>query len=741
LYLSRPWVIAAQEQDTVEDLVRELNISRPAAAVLANRGITTAVAAERFMNPDLIDLANPFLLPDIEKGVERISLAIDRKEKILVYGDRDADGVTSICVMVNTLRSLGAEPFWFIPSNEGYGLHREIIDRYAAQDIKLMITVDCGISGFDETTYANTKGIDVVITDHHEPQPAGLPPALAVIDPKRKDSQYPYTEIAGCVVAFKVAEALMLTYGKYYNEEMVVLDLETTGLEFDKAEICEFGAVKIRNGVIIDKFSSFARPEMNIPKEITGINGITDEMVAAAPPVQEVLKQFLDFIGARRLIMHNAEFDLSFLKYYAKKYLDVEVKNHFLDTYLLAKTYFTAESYALPSLVKTLKLGMTKFHRAFDDVLATHALYLKIEQAADLRMKFFTETHLDVLTLGTIADIMPLTGENRIIVKEGLKQLSVSRKAGVQALVERCSSSNRANALTSKFVSWSVTPVLNAAGRRGKADVAAELLLSVEPYKAQKLVDEIVKLNSERRELQAENMEKFLPLLMEQCDVDNDRIFVVVASGVEHGVTGIIASQISRQHNRPVILLIIEDGEAMGAARSIEGFDIVAALDKVSDILIKYGGHAQAAGLTISVDKIEEFRARIKEIGAELITAELMLSTVKIDAEVNSSEVGVQLIEEMYEMEPFGAGNPYPIFCLTKMKMLECNKLGDNHIKLKLGKNGGPQLTAVGWGLGRLVEELEGFPVVDIAFNLELNSWKEKKTVQLVIVDVKPSEL
>lgn len=248
MYISRPWVVSGQAQDTVESLVRELNISRPAAAVLANRGITTSVEAARFMHPDLIDLANPFLLPDIEKGVERIRRAIDRKEKILVYGDRDADGVTSICVMVNTLKSLGAEPLWFIPSDEGYGLHRAIIDRYAAQDVKLMITVDCGISGFDETTYANTKGMDVVITDHHEPQPPGLPGALAVIDPKRKDSLYPYTEIAGCVVAFKVAEALMLTYGKYYNEEMVVLDLETTGLEPDSAEICEFGAVRSETG-------------------------------------------------------------------------------------------------------------------------------------------------------------------------------------------------------------------------------------------------------------------------------------------------------------------------------------------------------------------------------------------------------------------------------------------------------------------------------------------------------------
>lgn len=743
LSMSRPWVVSRQDQNQVEVLSRELHVSRAAAAVLVNRGITTPAEAEKFMNPDLIDLANPFLLPDMEKAVARIRKAVDNGEKILVYGDRDADGVTSICVMINTLKSLGASPLWFIPSDEGYGLHKEIIDRYAAQGVKLMITVDCGISAFDETAYAGTKGIDVVITDHHEPLPSGLPAALAVVDPKRADSKYPYTDIAGCVVSFKTAEALMMTFGRRYNEEMIVMDLETTGLDPQAAEICEFGALKVRNGLVVGRFSSLARPRLPIPAEASDVSGITDEMLASAPPLERVLPEFMEFIGGRTLVMHNADFDLSFLKCAARKHLGAEVSNPVIDTLKLARQHFQSDSYALPALVRNMRLGMTKFHRALGDAEAALAVYQKLEQLSDIRMKYFRETNLDVLTLGTIADIMPLTGENRIIVRQGLKQIQQSRKPGVQALVERTMSSNRSagNGLTSKFISWSVTPVLNAAGRRGKADVAAELLLSSDPYKAEAYVDQIMKLNSERKELQAENMEKFIPLLHEQNDVSSDKLFVVTASGVEHGVTGIIASQIARQYNRPVLLLIIEDGEAMGAARSIEGFDIVEALDKVNDILIKYGGHAQAAGLTLTTAKVEEFRRRIKEIAAAAITPELLLSTVKIDAELTPQDVGPELVGELHELEPFGAGNPHPVFCLAKMRVLECAKLGDNHLKMRLAKNGSQQLTAVGWGMSRFVEELEGFPLVDVAFNVELNTWKEKKTLQLVIVDVKPSEL
>lgn len=737
---SKTWTISEPDQDTVEILARELHLSHPSAKVLVNRGMKSVDEARRFLSPELSELANPFLLPDIDKAVERIRRAVDKKEKILVYGDRDTDGVTSICVMVQTLRSLGSDPLWYIPSDEGYGLHKEIVDKYVAQGVTLMITVDCGISAMEETDYAVSKGIEVVITDHHEPPATGIPRATAIVDPKREDSKYPYKEIAGCLVAFKVAEALMASFGKYYNEEMIVLDFETSGLKVGEAEICEAGAVKIKNGLVLETFHSLAKPERGIPAEVSAIHGITNAMVADAPSVGEMLKKLIAFIGDKRLIIHNAPFDLSFLRFYTKKYLGIDIDNPCIDTLDLSRKLFVFDSYALPALVKSMKIKHENFHRALDDAFAAYQVFLRIEQFSDLRMKFFIESHLDVLTLGTIADIMPLSGENRVIVKHGLKALPQTRKVGVQALIERCQG-NRTNGMTGKFVSWSVTPVLNAAGRRGRADLAAELLLSDDPYRAHELMDSILKLNSERKELQAENMEKFLPLLLEQNDIEKDSIFVVTATGLEHGVTGIIASQITRQYNRPVILLIIEGDEAMGAARSISGFDIVSAMEKTSDILVKYGGHAQAAGLTIRKENIEEFRSRIKEIAARLITPELLMPEIKIDAELSGADATMELAEELYSMEPFGAGNPFPVFALTKMRVLEMGRLGDNHLKMRVAKNGNNALTAVGWGMGRSMDDLENIPLVDMAVQVEINSWKDKKSLQLVITDVKPSEI
>jgi single-stranded-DNA-specific exonuclease len=358
-------------------------------------------------------------------------------------------------------------------------------------------------------------------------------------------------------------------------------------------------------------------------------------------------------------------------------------------------------------------------------------------------MSFFKTSHLDAITLGTIADIMPLVSENRTLVKQGLRRLSQSRKTGIQVILDRCVTKGKgAGNLSAKAISWNITPVLNAAGRRGRADLAAELLLTEDAPRARKLLDEIMQLNSERKELQAENMEKFLPLLEQQCDLDRDRIFVVTAAGIEHGVTGIIASQIMRLYRRPVVLLIVEGNEAMGAARSIEGFDIVAALAGMKDILIKYGGHSQAAGLTVAAAKLDEFRRRLKETADRLITPEMLVPTIDIDTELDASEIGMPLLNELAEMEPYGMGNPFPVFSVRKLKIREHSRVGNNgdHLRMKVSQNGSAPFSAIGWGLGPLAEDIGRYPYVDMAVQLELNVWQDRQTLQLLVLDIKPSQ-
>lgn len=721
MYLQKQWKYKTPDPELTGDIARHLNISKAAAAVLVNRGVRSLNDAERFLYPCLDDVANPFLLPDMAAAVERIVKAVNGGEKILVYGDRDVDGVTSISIMVRTLKSLGADPFWYIPSDEGYGVHNEIIGRYAKEGVTLIITVDCGISAVAETEFARGLGIDVVVTDHHEPPADGIPKAVAIVDPKRHDSQYPFSELAGCAVSFKVAEALMQSFGRYYNQELVFVRLETAGLGI----LHELAAVKTKNEVVVDRLHIV----------------LPDDAVAAQAAMVAALQRVEAFIGPAFLVVHDAAVQETVLKDHFRRHLGKEFYNRTLDTLVLSRKALPLSGQSIAEVAGDLKIGPCGATAA-DAAQLVMKVFYHLEKLADVRMDFFNKSHLDAITLGTIADIMPLVSENRALVKQGLKTLSESRKVGIQMLLERCVNKNKGGALSAKAISWSITPVLNSAGRRGKANLSAELLLTEDLWKAGKLLDEILKLNNERKELQLENAEKFTPLLEAQCDLEHDRIFIVTATGIEHGVTGIIASQIMRQYSRPVVLLIIEGNEAMGAARSIGGFDIVAALGQLSDILVKFGGHSQAAGLTVSVDKLDEFRRRLKEIAAAQITPEMLVPVIDIDAELDAGDVTLPLLQELAEMEPYGMGNPHPVFSLKKMKVKEHGRVGasGDHLKLRVARNGSASLSAIGWGLGFMEEDIARYASIDLAVQLEINVWQDKQTLQLLILDVKPNE-
>jgi single-stranded-DNA-specific exonuclease len=685
------WIYKQPDAATVEVLMQRLTVSRPVAEVLVNRGITTVAAATAFLQPDMTSAANPFLLPDIIPAITRIRKAMDAGEKILVYGDRDVDGVTSICVMVRTLASLGVQPMWYIPSDEGYGVHTEIIDRYVAQGITLIITVDCGISAVAEAAFAREKGVDMVITDHHEPPASGMPLAVAVVDPKRADSRYPFTDLAGCAVSFKVAEALMRSFGKYYEQDLV----------FFAAEPARVAAVRVRNGLRSAEF------------------------------YQEGPQAFDDlhtFAAGSRLVGAGAA---------AGKQNEA---GEIIDVLAMAHAAVPATAGSLEDLVAALGIP-AEVTTVRGRAVAVSDCFHAIDRREDLRMNFFHASHLDAVTLGTIADIMPLVNENRVLVKHGLARLAQSTKVGVLALLERCVKNRQAGTPTAKAISWNITPVLNAAGRRGKADLAANLLLTDDWRRAQALLDEIVTLNDERRELQAENLEKFRPLLLQQCDVDQDKLFLVAATGIEHGVTGIIAAQIMRQYKRPTILLIIEGDQAMGAARSIEGFDMVGALEQVSDLLIKYGGHNQAAGLTVETKNLDELRRRLKLVADERITHELLAPAVHIDSDLAFSDLTRELLAELDALEPYGMGNPLPVFSVRGVKVMEHGRVGadGSHLKLRVGKNGAPSLQAMGWGMGDREDDISQSPVVDLAVQLEINTWQDRQNVQLIILDIKPA--
>ena len=649
------WILQDIDKDYLGALQQELNLPEVVLKVLLARGIKTSREIKDFVFPKKEELFNPYLLGDMYKAVTRIKQSIENKEKILIYADRDVDGITSLAVLYNTIFTLGGDVVWYIPSDEGYGLSCTVLDKYKTENVKLIITVDCGISAVTEIDYANSLGMEVIVTDHHEPPQDGLPKAYCVVDPKVTACKYPFKELAGCGVSFKVSQALMQTYGKYFDKEVAILA--------GKDE--QFYLIVLVNDIVV-KEEILNKPD---------------------------LTKFSKIVTNSKNCIENAENK------------DIEIIEIEEEKDIKQIAYDILNKYR---------------NKCFDD---------------DGRMLEFFENNVDLVALGTVADIVPLTSENRILVQNGLSILNdnYSKRLGLGHIFEEYLKNGQVSA---KSISWKIAPILNAAGRMGKASVAANLILADDNYNANNFFVELKKLNNDRKELQNENIRQFNILLKQQCDIEKDNILVVSAKNLMHGVTGIVASQMVKLYGKPVILFIEDQqkGEATGACRSIDGFDIVAALDKTKDLLVKFGGHNRAAGLTIEINKLEEFRKRIKQIAKDHISTEMVANKVNVDCELKITEVNRRTYKDLTVLEPFGASNSVPVFLLKSVSFEEISIIGQTqeHLKLKICKDG-ISIPAVFWGAAKYIDDFGYKQKYDILFNMDLN----RDAVQLIILDVK----
>ncbi|AKL97638.1 single-stranded-DNA-specific exonuclease RecJ [Endomicrobium proavitum] len=665
------WKLPKENFAAISEIAQKLNINAKIASVLFNRGIDTFYKMKVFLFGGLETLHNPFLFEDIRIAVERIKKAVDAREKILVYGDRDVDGITAVNIIVNTVKALGGITEWYVPADEGYGIHKDILSKYASDGVKLLITVDCGISAFDEIEYAKTLGMDVILTDHHEPPYEGVPKALAVIDPKTYDSKYPFKDIAGCVVALKTMQALIFSYAKDYDKDILLCHGENNASGFSGEYIL------VRNGLESEK------------------------------------KYFVSEQELRRIIRdsYRAYFDNKELK-------DFFVKN---DALLNDKiTVFDC-------------LGVENVFEAY-----------KVKRFSDdEKLSKFFRDNLDLCALGTIADSMPLTGENRTIVREGLKILDAApdAKPGLGLLIEDTLTSKNLKTLNARVVSWNITPVLNSSGRMGRGSLSAQFLMTRDLFQAKNLYADIVKLNEDRKGLQSENIERFNTLLTQQCNPKDDKVLIIDASNMEHGVTGIVASQMVKTYLKPAFLLITNGAEATGAARSVEGFDIVAALESVKDILVKYGGHSQAAGFTVEHSKIGEFKRRIYEYADKNFNCSSKKDEIIIESELKISDISADFFKQLEILEPFGMGNVRPVFWIRGLSATEVSVFGvrNEHLRFKVSHKGSKNVQAVFWNNADFANFVRAENLMDIVFNLDVIGKDDKEKVQLNVIDIKSS--
>lgn len=558
----RKWEVRPLDKERAAAFAQTYGVPFFLAMLMNIRGLDDAAHLREFLGEGE-PLSDPFLLKDMDKAAARITRAVDNMEKIAVYGDYDADGVTSTAMLYSYLETRGADVIFYIPQREGegYGMNIGAVEYLKEQGVSLIVTVDNGISSVQEVARANELGIDVVVTDHHRPQEI-LPDAVAVVDAYRPDDTSPYKHFSGVGIAFKLLMAL------------------------------EDGAG------------------------------------------------------------------------------DVE------------------------------------------DLL---------------------EAYSDLAAIGTIGDIVPLTGENRTLIRAGLERLSQSDRPGVQALLENAGIAGKA--LTSTNVAFTLVPRINATGRMGAPERAVRLLISGYEEEAEVLSEEICADNEERRRVEAEIAEAAFADI-EAKGYMKDRVVVVDGENWHHGVIGIVASRVTERCGKPCMIISRGETEARGSGRSIEGFSLFEAICACGDLLIKFGGHPMAAGITLKPENIEAFRKRINQYAAEHFP-QMPTQTVTLDCKLNPAALSVSMAQSLTQLEPFGNGNPQPVFGLFNMEISNVTPVGGGgHLRLTLEKNGAV-ITAM-----RFNTKPEELPYhigdkIDLAVQLEAREFRGQPSLTVIVRDMK----
>src|SRR5471030_888583 len=554
------------------ELAAALGVSPVVARLLAIRGIDDPESAERFLHPSLDHLHDPFLLTDMAPAVDRILAAIARKERIAIHGDYDVDGITSTVILRRALELLGADVTHFIPERikDGYGLQPVAIERLHADGVALIISVDCGIRGAEAALRARELGVDLIITDHHEPD-TELPQALAVINPKRRDCTYPDKYLAGVGVALKLVQALCRRAGR-------------------------------------DKL--------------------------------------------------------------------------------------------MPGFIK-------------------------------------------VAAIGTLADVVPLVGENRVIAKLGLELLTKGpHKVGLRALIDVCGLTGKT--IDSYHIGFMLAPRVNAAGRMSSPDLAARLFLADDEALAEEVRQLALQLDGEnvkRQEEEAEILAQAKKIVQTDPDVGARSILVVAGEGWHRGVIGIVASKLMDAFHRPAIVLSIDDGIAHGSCRSFSRFDMLGALERCAHILTRFGGHKQAAGLTLDASRIRELRLAVNEVADETLGPDDLMPRLRIDGGLAFREITGGVAAGIMSLAPFGAGNPRPVFAARGVEIIDGpRKLKERHLKMTL-KQDGRIFRAVAWRAAERHDYLtEHKTALDVAFSLDQNQYNGETYLELTLADLKGSD-
>jgi len=561
----------SERQQAAKELADKIGMSPILADLLIQRGIKTESAAKRFFRPMLNELIDPFLMNDMDVAVDRLNDAMGRKERIMVYGDYDVDGCTAVALVYKFLQQFYSNIEYYIPDryDEGYGVSKKGIDYAAEHGVKLIIVLDCGIKAIDEIAYAKERGVDFIICDHHVPDEE-MPPAVAILNPKREDSTYPFKDLCGCGVGFKFMQAFAKNNGIPFSRLIPLLD---------------FCAVSIA------------------------------------------------------------------------------------------------------------------------------------------------------------ADIVPVVGENRTLAFHGLKQLNQNPSIGLKAIIEICGLTGRE--LTMSDIVFKIGPRINASGRMQNGTEAVDLLVEKDFSRALAEANHVNEYNDQRRDIDKQMTEEANEIVARLESQQHMQSIVLYDENWKKGVVGIVASRLTEMYFRPTVVLTIIDGLATGSARSVAGFDIYDAIKSCRDLLLNFGGHTYAVGLSMKQENISEFRRRFQEYVSKHILPEQTQAILDIEEEVDFRDINKKLLNDLKKLAPHGPNNPKPLFCTRNVYDYGTSKVvgrNQEHIKLELvDSKSSNVMNGIAFGQSAAARYIKSKRSFDIVYTIEENTYKRSE-IQLQIEDIQPSE-
>ena len=697
------WNKSPIDSAAVKELARRYGLDLLPAAILSRRGITTPESLMYYLVDDLKLLHNPFLMPSMADAVERINAAIESGERILIFGDRDVDGITSTVLLYEAFAGFGADVQWMLPEGEdAYGLSDRVIEKAAADGTGLLVTVDCGISNAQEIALAAEKGIDTVVVDHHNP-PTELPQAVAIINPKLPG--YPFRDLCGCAVASKVEWALRFSRSPFFGAGVCLMNARPTN------DTVSIEAVHMTNLVVTDRLQENIVPGL-VPFERTRLAAFISQdetLVLDAPSQARLLARA--FGGVTLPLSDLAPLFSQFLPALAgKSLLKIQQESR--------SGRFSSRP---PSEIDTLA-------ESFE------ALVLAREEE---RLSPWRE-RIDLVTLGTLADLMPLTDENRILVRQGIAALRSSERNGLRQIFKRKDLLGKR--VSTSDIAWQVAPLINSAGRMGEPSTATRLFLSETAQEAESLVDQLFALDTRRKSMGETAWNLVLGQAKESLERSGGRCILVHDSHIQRGITGIMASRLQGFFKAPAIVIAEGGATAVGSIRCNREKMIEDFFSRHADHFLTYGGHDFAAGFSLESSRLpaflDSFFSRIQETEA-LAQGE---ESITIDAEIPVAMLTPDIVKIVDQFEPYGEGNPQLVFLTRGVKVASAELIGRkdlSHLKL-LFDTGRIKWPAVFWNAAsRFPGEFTIGDTVNIVYRVGRNSYGGGENLQLTVLDLR----